>query len=231
MECLPKSSISPIPYCDEVQILKMWLPRFIERHPHLYRRKQTPLAVARKNAHSIESIRAFYQRFRSQCMERGVQEQDIWNFDETGFRIGYGSKHIVILLYKRQELRIPDSENRDHITSVKCINSGGRSIPSFLILKGINILDKWSLKNQIRNGVILSTSPTGYTNNELSLAWIKLSCSLLIGLHRISGDPPALRRCPLNFSAFRAEIKPYTDMRTTPMSIAVTRLSANGPCL
>ena len=42
-----------------------------------------------------------------------------------------------------------------------------------LILAGVNILEKWALKNHIPGATLLGISPTGYTNDELSMEWIR----------------------------------------------------------
>lgn len=84
---------------------KDWATRFIKRYPKYHKRKQKPLSAERKNTHDIESIRVAYEKFRRGCEEKGIQYQDIWNMDETGFRIGCGIVHCVITLDKSKPLR------------------------------------------------------------------------------------------------------------------------------
>ena len=62
-----------------------WVTRFLKWHPEYYKRKQKPLSAEQKNAHEEESIRDAYKKFQRGVQERGVQFQDIWNMDETGF--------------------------------------------------------------------------------------------------------------------------------------------------
>lgn len=71
-----------------------------------------------------------------------MQNKDIWNMDETGFRIDCGIAYCVVTLDKSKPLRFVDSDNRDYITSIEAISTGGWSVPSFIILKGANILHK-----------------------------------------------------------------------------------------
>ena len=99
--------------------------------------------------------------------------QDIYNFDETGFRIGCGRGYTVVTLHKKKQIRLIDAENRDYITSVECVSADGWVIPLMLILAGVNILEKWALKNRIPGATLLGVSPTGYTNDELSMEWIR----------------------------------------------------------
>ena len=49
----------------------------------------------------------------------------------------------------------------------------GRTIPPMLILCGIQILEKWTQENDLDDDILLATSPTGYSNDELALQWLK----------------------------------------------------------
>lgn len=167
---------------------KDWATRFIKRHPKYHKRKQKPLSAERKNAHDVESIRVAYEKFRRRCEEKGIQPQDIWNMDETGFRIGCGIAHCVITLDKSKPLRFVDPDNRDYITSVECISAGGWSVPPFVILKGAHILHKWG-KNDLPPDTVLAVSPTGYSNDRLAYDWLlhfdTFSCRRQMGEWRV----------------------------------------------
>ena len=76
----------------------------------------------------MEAIREAYEAFRRGIAEKGVQIEDIWNMDETGFRIGCGIAHSVVTLDKSKPLRFVDPDNRDYTTSVEAISAGGRSV-------------------------------------------------------------------------------------------------------
>ncbi len=42
-----------------------------------------------------------------------------------------------------------------------------------LILCDIQILEKWTQENDLDGDILLATSPTGYSNDELALQWLK----------------------------------------------------------
>jgi len=52
--------------------------------------RQKPIELVRKLAHDPEVILGWFQRFQALCTQFGVYNEDIWNFDKTGFRIGVG---------------------------------------------------------------------------------------------------------------------------------------------
>ncbi len=67
-----------------------WLKRFLERNPEYHIRKQRPLAAERKHSHSVHDMSDYFEKIERVMREKGITELDIWNMDETGFRIGCG---------------------------------------------------------------------------------------------------------------------------------------------
>jgi Tc5 transposase DNA-binding domain len=65
-----------------------WPRRFLDRHPELRKAKQKPLELERKLAHDPAVISNWFERFQQLRDRYGVHNEDIWNFDETGFRVG-----------------------------------------------------------------------------------------------------------------------------------------------
>ena len=49
------------------------------------------------------------------------------------------------------------------------MSGGGKTIPPMLILCGILILEKWAEENDLDEDILLATSPTGYSNDEVAL--------------------------------------------------------------
>lgn len=93
--------------------------------------------------------------------------------NETDFRVECEVSHLMMTLSSHKRIVIIDSDNRDYITAVECINESDESISSFLILKGVNVLHKWALKNDLKNDIVLSTSDSEYSNDALALDWLK----------------------------------------------------------
>ena len=135
--------------------------------------KAKPLAAEMKNAHIVTDIQTYFSSFQSTVALLGITPDDIWNMDEIGFRVGCGVTHLVVTLSSHKRIMIADPDNRDYITSVECINGVGGSVPSFLILKGVNILHKWALENDLKDDIVLTTSDSGYSNDFLALEWLK----------------------------------------------------------
>ena len=105
-------------------------------------------------------------------MQKGIADEDVWNMDETGFRVGYGKAHWVVTLDHDKPLLLTDPDNRKYLTSVETINGGRLSIPLMLIISGNVILEKWAKENDLHSNIAWATSPTGYSNDVLAMRWL-----------------------------------------------------------
>ena len=115
----------------------------------------------------------YFEAYRTARKTRGIADEDVWNMDETGFRIGCGRAHWVISTHSRKPLLLTGPDNREYVTSCECISAGGRNIPPMVIIAGVLILEKWPQQNDLNDDVLLTTSPTGYSNDDLAIDWLK----------------------------------------------------------
>ena len=100
-----------------------WVTRFIKHNLYIFIRKQKPLAAERKEAYGEDTLRAHFERFKSVVKDKGVKIQDLYNMDETGFRIGCGVAYSVITIEAKKALILTDPSNRNYITSIECISA------------------------------------------------------------------------------------------------------------
>lgn len=166
-----------------------WTRRFLDRHPEYLKRKPKTLSVQRKNAHNLDDMEEYFEKFRKLVEGFGLVPEDIWNMDETTFRIGGGKAQWVITMDARKALVMQDPDNREHITSAESINGVGHTIPAFLILQAKHTLHKWTIYNDLSDEISLSVSDSGYSNDSLAMAWLrhfeKHSAKGQMGLYRL----------------------------------------------
>ena len=75
--------------CDSTCILgKGWAAQFVKWFPQYWTRKTVPLAAVRKAAHKAEVIKFYFEKFQAVIAKKSIHKDDIYNFDETRFRIG-----------------------------------------------------------------------------------------------------------------------------------------------
>ena len=92
--------------------------------------------------------------------------------DETGFRIGVLNRKIVITHLQTKAVYLADLDNRESLIAIETVCGDGIAIAPFLILKG-DVLKEDHFKNDLNDETILATSASGYTNEQLSMKYIK----------------------------------------------------------
>ncbi|CAG9953466.1 unnamed protein product [Clonostachys rosea f. rosea IK726] len=149
-----------------------WVTRFLKRHGYSSR-PQKILDLTPKEAQNVEVIQEYFQQLQEVIEREGIQPDDIWNMDETGFRIGMKSNAMIITKRKRAHyFALP--QNRETATAIEAISAGGRVIPAFLILSALTHVANWydeiqGLDPDTRVAVVES----GYSNDELALNWLQ----------------------------------------------------------
>ena len=149
-----------------------WFKRFMKRNPKLKKRRAKPLAIDRKDVFNIQDLKAYFRRLQKARVEFEILDSDIWNMNETDFRIDCERSRIVITLDVNKNIRMTDSNNRDYVTSVKVVNAIDDTILTMLIMKRVNILHKWTLSNDLDDHILLSTSDSKYINDDLVMNWL-----------------------------------------------------------
>jgi hypothetical protein len=148
-----------------------WTRRFLDRHPEYFIRKQSTMDIDRKNAHNPERFRQWFAEFQKICNLHGIQPHDIYNFDETGFRIGIGKDQWVITRDPDHQAYLGSSTNRELVTVCETISADGDALPPMIILSGVLHQAKWFTK--LPDNYLIGISETGYSNDELSMEWLK----------------------------------------------------------
>ena len=158
---------SPPPVVSE-----QWSRRFLSRHPEYFIRKQPTIDVNRKNAHQPEDIHNWFERYQAVCNEYKIEIGDIYNFDETGFRIGVGRDQWIITRDPNRQSYLGSSTNRELVTVCETISGDGADLRPMIIVPGIIHQAVWYANTSIPDNYLVGTSETGYTNDELTMKWL-----------------------------------------------------------
>lgn len=147
-----------------------WTARFLQWHPQYVVRKQKPLAVERKNAHKAKTFWTHFEDYRNPKVEKGVHNEDKYNFDETRFWVGVGKDQWVITKDDTNaRLYMKDPNNWEYIKSIEYVSSEGDVIPNILILSGKQYLEKYLKENNLEDNICLAISNSGYSNDEIGV--------------------------------------------------------------
>ena len=96
----------------------------------------------------------------------------MYNFNKSSFLIGKISLQLVVTgLEKPRKRKKLQPGDREWVTLVQGVRATGKVIPLFLILAGKVLISNWFTEDLPRDWVI-DVSPTGWTNNNLALAWL-----------------------------------------------------------
>ncbi len=150
-----------------------WPVRFLQQNPQFFKRKQTSLVADRKTSLTVEMAKQHFYDFRDVLIKYAIQSNDIWNMNESDFRIEVERDHLVITLIKKRSLRAIDSRVRDLMSDVKTINAEEEKISLMLIVFEINILNKWVQENDLNDDLLLATTEFEYSNDEKIFDWLK----------------------------------------------------------
>ena len=126
----------------------------------------------RKAAHKTEVIETYFEKFRVVVAEKGIHKDDIYNFDEMGFRIRCARDVLVITYSTKSQVYTADPNNWELITAVECINARDFVIKSILIISSKIYLEK-AFNNNLHNEIFISLSNIGYSNEVLGMYWLR----------------------------------------------------------
>jgi hypothetical protein len=152
---------------------KHWVVRFIARHPQLKTRQLRRYEHKRALCEDPEAINAWFLLMRNTIAKYGISNEDIYNFDETGFAMGIISTGKVVTGSQRvSNARLVQPGNRDWVTVIQGVGALGFCLPPFIVVAGKNHLTSWYKDSPLPPDWMITTSLNGWTTNEIGLQWI-----------------------------------------------------------
>ena len=133
---------------------KTWVKNFMKSHSGAFKKyKWKPMDRKRKAAQDKDEVIQWFKGYDDVRREYSIKAQDIWNFDESGFRTACPSGvdvwipieiEQVSLYLKKQKLEniltlklfFNSPENRKLNTIIETVSAVGESIPPYIIIKG-----------------------------------------------------------------------------------------------
>ena len=155
-----------------------WVNRFAKRHSDvLQSRFSRKFDYQRARCEDRGVICEWFELVRETIKKYEINEDDIYNFDETGFQMGIiSSTRVVTGSEKRGRPKVVQAGNRDWVTVVEGIGATGRRLPPMVIFKGKLQQAGWyneQVAKLLPQGSMVGASDNGWTNNELGLKWLK----------------------------------------------------------
>ncbi|CAP79192.1 Pc06g01990 [Penicillium rubens Wisconsin 54-1255] len=149
-----------------------WVYNFVKRRPLLSSRFSKRYNYERAKCEDPKIIKEWFDLVEKTILQFGIDPDDVYNFNETGFAMGLTATTRVISrseYYGRRALLQPG--NREWVTVIKCTNAAGWALPPCVIFKGKVFIESWfdGLPEDWR----FEVSPNGWTSDEIGLRWLK----------------------------------------------------------
>lgn len=132
-----KSSTPPL-------ISHSWVHNFINCHLTIKSKYNRKIDYQRAKCDNLELICGWFQHVQTTVMQYGIHENNIYNFDETGFQMGVISTSKVITGSNRAgRPRTTQPGNCEWVTVIKTICAWGMAIPLLIIFKAVMHQTAW----------------------------------------------------------------------------------------
>ena len=120
-----------------------WPTNFTNRRPELKSKFNRKYDYERALCEDPEKIHTWFRLVRNIREKYGILDEDIYNFDETGYMLGIASTCKVITSVDRAKPKQLQPGNREWVTAIECVNASGWFIPPIVIFKGKVHLSAW----------------------------------------------------------------------------------------
>jgi hypothetical protein len=153
---------------------KNWVTEFTKRRPEIKSRFARKINHKRIICEDPKIITSWFNELRETQDQWGIQDEDIYNFNETGFAMGLITTTKVV---SRAEMPgkpwLIQPGNREWVTIIEYINSRGWSVPTTIIFKGKVHIEGWFDETRIPGDWRIELSANGWTTDEIGLRWLQ----------------------------------------------------------
>lgn len=151
-----------------------WVSNFIRRKEELQTRLSRRIDYQRVLCEDPDIYRAWFSLVQRTIDQYGIQQSDIYNFDETGFMMGMMSSEMVVTTSDRHgRPRKAQQGNREWVTVIQGVGARGYAIPPYIIVAGKTHLSSWYENSPLPHDWVVSVTKNGWTTNERGLDWAK----------------------------------------------------------
>ncbi|KAJ9299329.1 hypothetical protein DTO271G3_2951 [Paecilomyces variotii] len=107
-------------------------------------------------------------------MQFGIADEDIYNFDETGYAMGLTATAKVVTraeYYGKYQVIQPG--NCKWVTLIECVNTAGWVLPPCIIFKGKTHIQAWYEDPNLPKDWRIEVSDNGWTTDQIGLRWLQ----------------------------------------------------------
>lgn len=152
---------------------KSWVARYVKRQKGIKSKYSRALEYVRAKAQDPIIFNNWFELVKSTIEIYGIHNDDIYNFDETGFAMGRTGTAKVIGrsdIHGRRATIEPG--NREWVTTIECTNASGWALSPRIIFKGKRKMRYW-FQERLPTNWFFDTSKNGWTSDKIALRWLK----------------------------------------------------------
>jgi hypothetical protein len=143
---------------------KNWVSRFVNSQSELQTKWNRKFHSQRARCEDPVAITAWFKLVEETRQTYGIPDQDVYNFDETGFMMGVAATSKVVTSSDTVgRAVVVQPGNRDWVTTIESINASGWCLPPFVILSGK--LHQASWYRDLPDDWVVAVSDNGWTTN------------------------------------------------------------------
>jgi hypothetical protein len=162
-------------------VSEAWVNRFVRRHgDHLVSKGTSGIDSQRHNADSRANYKLYFDHLHSKMLQYEIQPHNTYNMDEKGFMIGITTRSKRVFSrrqWERKEVTAALQDgSREWVTLLATVCADGTALPPGIIYQSDNstLQAPWVAEiDTEKHNCFVSSSPSGWTNNELGLAWLE----------------------------------------------------------
>ncbi|KAL2016468.1 hypothetical protein VTK56DRAFT_3489 [Thermocarpiscus australiensis] len=159
---------------DAPPVGKLWAHRFVRRQSKIRMHYLRKYDYQRAKCEDLKVIGEWLTLVRNVKAKYGIVDDDVYNFDETGFIMGIICAGMVVTTSDgRTKAKLAQPGNREWATVIQGVNALGWSIPPFIILAAQYHLANWYTECNLPTDWRITTTENGWTTNAVGLDWIK----------------------------------------------------------
>ncbi|KAM4055681.1 DDE superfamily endonuclease [Hirsutella rhossiliensis] len=150
-----------------------WVRKFVGRHGEIKAKYSRRYDYQRAKCEDPQKIQGWYDRVAATKQKWGILDEDVYNFDETGFQMGVAATARVLTRSDRRGRAVlTQPGNREWVTVIESINCQGWALPAKVIFQGKLHQASW-YESGVPDDWHIAVSENGWTSDDLALNWLK----------------------------------------------------------
>lgn len=117
-------------------------------------------------------LNAWYDRLATTLQQYKIHPKNLYNFDESGFRIGEGRQQKVVST-RGKYANISTGGPTESLTAIECISADGWVMPPWFLVKAMVHMENWYRETKLPDDYWVVPTPNGWINDITAFEWLQ----------------------------------------------------------